>query len=402
MIPDNKKIAKTLSEKPITPELIFAACEQMAAEFLRGSLTEELTPLLKDMDLTTAWSYIGRFETGELRKRLERELGPLYGEKDVMVCPKGVLLHISAGNMDALPAYSVLEGLLTGNINLLKLPSKDHGLSRFLLEKLMEYQPVLRDYIYIFDTSSQDLEGMRKLMELANAIVIWGSDEAVSQVRKNAPVNTEIIEWGHKLSFCYIQELDIPDRQLKALARHILSTNQLLCNSCQGIFLNTKDGAEVSAFAQRFARILAETEEEYPLPDYLQGKLTLEALTRKLENRDGREEIYQNGRSSVLCKKDGRLELSGLFGNIWVKPLVQEKIIENLWGNRLHLQTAGIYPFCPELAHIFARAGLTNICELSKMSEHAMRKTHDGSYALARYVRLVEVSGEFAAPQGDG
>lgn len=393
MIPDKNKIAKTLSENPITPEMVFAACEQIAAEFLTGGLAGELAPLLKNMDQETIWGYLGKFGTWELKKRLERELAPLYGEKDVLVCPKGVLFHISAGNMDALPAYSVLEGLLTGNINLLKLPSEDHGLSRFLLEKLMEYQPVLRDYIYIFDLPSQDLEGMRKLMDLANAIILWGSDEAVSQVRRYVPINTEIIEWGHKLSFAYIQKLNIPDEPLQALARHILSTNQLLCNSCQGIYLDTEDETEVSAFARRFAGILEETEAEYPLPDYLQGKLTLEALTRKLENRDGREEVCQNTRSSVCCKKDGKLELSGLFGNVWVKPLPQEKIVENLWENRLHLQTAGVYPFGRELAHIFARAGLTNICEISRMSEHALRKTHDGCYALARYVRLVEMTG---------
>ena len=130
----------------------------------------------------------------------------------MLVCPKGVLFHISAGNMDALPAYSVLEGLLTGNINLLKLPSEDHGLSRFLLEKLMEYQPVLRDYIYIFDLPSQDLEGMRKLMDLANAIILWGSDEAVSQVRRYAPVNTEIIEWGAQTQLCLYSKAEYSGR----------------------------------------------------------------------------------------------------------------------------------------------------------------------------------------------
>ncbi len=47
MIPDKNKIAKTLSENPITPEMVFAACEQIAAEFLTGGLAGELAPLLK-------------------------------------------------------------------------------------------------------------------------------------------------------------------------------------------------------------------------------------------------------------------------------------------------------------------------------------------------------------------
>ena len=78
---------------------------------------------------------------------------------------------------------------------------------------------------------------------------------------------------------------------------------------------------------------------------------------------------------------------------VWIKPLPQEKIVENLWENRLHLQTAGVYPLAGNWPTFFARAGLTNICEISRMSEHALRKTHDGCYALARYVRLVEMTG---------
>ena len=73
----------------------------------------------------------------------------------------------------------------------------------------MEYEPLLKEYIYIYDTPSWDLEEMQGLMALADAIVLWGSDEAVGQVRKLAPVNTELIEWGHKLSFCYIGELSV-------------------------------------------------------------------------------------------------------------------------------------------------------------------------------------------------
>ena len=74
MIPDKNKIAKTLSENPITPEMVFAACEQIAAEFLTGGLAGELAPLLKNMDQETIWGYLGKFGTWELKKRLEREL----------------------------------------------------------------------------------------------------------------------------------------------------------------------------------------------------------------------------------------------------------------------------------------------------------------------------------------
>lgn len=307
-----------------------------------------------------------------------------------MILPKGVLFHIAAGNMDILPAYSVLEGLLTGNINILKLPSADHGLSVFLLQKLMEYEPRLKEYIYVFDTPSSDLVTVQKLMHLANTIVVWGSDDAIEAVRKNAPVNAEIVEWGHKLSFCYIQDMNIPDSLLLKLAHHLFETNQLLCNSCQGIYLDTDNFEDIAAFGKRFAKILGEIEKEYMLPDYLQGKLTLEALTRRLENTDQKEIIYQNQRSSVICKRDSDLELSMLYGNVWVKPLKPERIGAALHKSKLYLQTAGIYPLSTSLIQKLSRTGLTKITGIGEMSKKQLGMTHDGRFSLQQYVRLVE------------
>ena len=63
------------------------------------------------------------------------ELGiPLYSFQErpfgrTQTVPLGTLFHVTAGNVDGLPAFSAVEGLLTGNINLVKLPSGDQGLS---------------------------------------------------------------------------------------------------------------------------------------------------------------------------------------------------------------------------------------------------------------------------------
>lgn len=393
---NSNTLAKTLEESRLSREMVYAACERLAEELERGDLWEELVPFLTLENREIGLEYLKRLRRGELQRRVERELGPLEKEERIQVYPKGVLLHISAGNVDALPAYSVLEGLLTGNINLLKLPGQDKGLSRFLLEKLMMYEPLLKKYIYIYDTPSWDLEEMQALMEMADAVVLWGSDEAVRQVRKSAPVNMEIIEWGHKLSFCYLGEPSVPEEELETLARHFLTTNQLLCNSCQGVYLDTEDEKEILQFAKRLAEVMRRLEPEYPLPDFIQGKLILEALTEKLE-RIGREEgntkkqIFRNGRSSVSCHRDAGLCLSGLFGNIWVKPLKRENIVRTLWKNHRYLQTAVVYPCTEELCRILARAGLTKITSIEALAEQGAEKTHDGAYALQKYVRLVEI-----------
>lgn len=392
---DGRTIAETLEGSGLRREMVYTACERLAEELEQGGLWKELASFLTPENERIGKEYLKRFRREELQKRVERELTPLEKEEHVKVYPKGVLLHISAGNVDALPAYSVLEGLLAGNINLLKLPGQDNGLSRFLLEKLMSYEPVLKKYIYIYDTPSWNMEEMQELLALADAVVLWGSDEAVRQVRKAAPVNMELIEWGHKLSFCYLGESSVSDRELEFLSRHFLSTNQLLCNSCQGVYLDTEDEKEIIKFAGRLAEAMKRLEPEYPLPDFIQGKLALESLTEKLERIGGKAEerkrILRNVRSSVTCDRNAGLCLSGLFGNIWVKPLKRENIAGTLWQNHRYLQTAVVHPCTEELCQRFARAGITKITSIEALEEHGMEMTHDGAYALQRYVRLVEI-----------
>ena len=92
----------------------------------------------------------------------------------------------SASRRAGLPAYSVAEGLLAGNVNILKLPSMDQGASILLLKELTDLEPRLRDYVYVFDVPSTDLESLTVFARAADAVVVWGGDEAVRAARRLA------------------------------------------------------------------------------------------------------------------------------------------------------------------------------------------------------------------------
>lgn len=383
-----KRMLVTLAKEPLDVEVVLEAADQLAKEVLDGNME------LGEFERYDICKIANSFCRKELEKKLLLELLHLPTKtasgKKLMLAPLGTILHIAAGNVDALPAYSVLEGLLAGNINLLKLPSADDGLSISLLKKLMEYAPILKEYIYVFDTPSSDLDTIRQLMNMVNAIVTWGSDEAITAVRQNAPVNTKLIEWGHKLSFAYIKDLSVPDMKLEGLARHLFDTNQVLCSSCQVIYVNTTKFDEVKTFGERFASSLQGVESSYEIPRMVRGKITIELLTRELENLGSSMVCYRNEKSSVICSEDSRLEPSLLFGTIYVKPLLEENMIKELYDNKSYLQTVGIYPNEKSLREKLIRLGVTKICEIDKMTEFDMTTTHDGVFALQQYSRLVE------------
>jgi len=407
-----ERIPEILAKKQLSPEVVIEAVECLKNDLLKGKFDELLSSFPADVVDTYKKQAEALLSKEHLHKKLETELGNTFeyitdyikGFQQIRVkkMPLGVLFHIAAGNMDFLPAYSLAEGLMTGNINILKLPSADNGLSLKLIMQLIEYRPELKDYIYVFDTSSSDIQGMRKMAELSNAISVWGSDMAIEAVRGLAPTGAKIIEWGQKLGFCYITGLDKvedADKEFEGLAKHIAATKQLLCSSCQVIYVDTEDMNEVKAVAERFLPFL-ETAANANKTDEIgiRARDTLVSYTQRLKAYLGEEEKHENvlrGRScSCIISENSELELSPMMCNVLVKPLPKKDIGKVLYKNRYHLQTAGL--ICPvedrkDIAELFTQVGLIRVTKAEDMSAYFPGECHDGEYALNRYVRIVNV-----------
>lgn len=314
--------------------------------------------------------------------------------------PLGTLLHIAAGNIDGLPVFSVAEGLITGNVNILKLPQADKGLSIKIIKKLIEIEPDISDFVYIFDTPSSDLHAIKKMAEMADGIVVWGGDAAISAVRQFAPVGCKLIEWGHKLGFAYISGYEDKEKELTALAEHIISTRQLLCSSCQTIFLDTNSQEELHAFCEEFLPYLEVAADKYPFQSIdVIAERTLQKYYEKLDNiisgsaiRNDR--VYKGKHCSLTICPDKNLELSDMFGNCLVKGLPRSELFSTLRKHKGYLQTAGL--ICQrerreELTDLLARSGVVRIMRAGDMSSAFCGEAHDGEYALRRYTRIVNI-----------
>lgn len=384
----------------LTTDKVITACDTLYHKVMAGEFDELILPLLQMSDISyERFQTMARlFSREELEYKCRVELGKRYEDLKPLKCeikrkyyPLGILFHIAAGNVDGLPAYSVVEGLLTGNINILKLPAGDNGVSVRLLWELIQVEPILKDYIYVFDVPSTDVDTLKKFAEIADGIVVWGGDEAVQAARKLVDVTTKIIAWGHKLSFAYVMP-DVSDKELYKLALHICQTNQVLCSSCQGIFVDTEDRAVVEELAKRFFMLLKEANNECGKADMgMRGRNTIRLYKDMLEPQDGRR-IWNEDGVSVIVKTDSELELSYLFRSVWVKALPREQIVVVLKKHKNHLQTCGLLCEKSErevLADTLARAGVVRITD-GDMSRTVAGEAHDGTYPLREYSRVVE------------
>lgn len=386
---------------PPDPETVIAAVDELGKRLAAGEFDSLLAQYLPaGVSLNELLPLLSR---GTLEGKLRTELGdvsfaPLsHGQTTAWPFPLGTLLHVTAGNMPGLPVYSALEGLLTGNVNLVKLPHADKGLSLAAFSLLVEQEPQLAPYLYAFDLPSSQQADLKALASLADGLVVWGGDAAVEGWRTLASPGCKLIEWGHRLSFAYLSGYEDKEGELAALAGHITKTNQRLCSSCQVIFLDTESREEGEAFCREFLPYLEKAAARRPglgagAMSTLSGHTAL--LERIVEGRTEGEALFRGRGCSVLFRPDRELELSPMEGNVLVKCLPKAELLPALRRQRGRLQTAGL--ICSQekredLTDLLSRAGVTRITRAGTMSASFPGEAHDGEYPLRRYVRMVDV-----------
>ncbi len=395
----------TIESRECIAKKVIDACGRISEKIQAGTYDEMIQPLLQKgtfskQQLEEAVSF---FDRNQLQLKYNTELGVLKTESSETkrVEPLGILFHIAAGNAEGLPFFSVLEGMLAGNVNILKLPSADDGLSLRLLYEIVQEEPILASYVCVLDVPSTNLTVMKHLADMADGIVVWGGDEAIRAVRTMANPATQIISWGHKLSFAYVtpelfdERNEESTKQLYALAKHICETRQLLCSSCQGIFVDCEDKEVILAAGERFVKILEEVSGQFPQEEIgVRGKISIALYNEQLEARDTGRTIFRGAGVSVIASMDSELTLSYLFKNCWIKPLPRKKLVWALKAKKGHLQTVGL--LCSkkereELTDLLVKAGVTRVANAGTMSDMAPGGVHDGEYPLRRYCRIVEV-----------
>lgn len=311
--------------------------------------------------------------------------------------PFGVLMHIGAGNELGLSVLSIIEGLLSGNINILKLPSYEGGISVALLKQLVDIEPRLKPYIYVFDIPSDEKAILSKIASLVDAMVVWGSDEAIAGVRQLAPTSLPLIEWGHRISFAYFTTNESIDEDLKGLSLDICLSEQQYCSSPQCVFFETPYLEELEQFANKLAKEIEEVSKNYPSkekPLNVQAEITWTHELIKMEEILGGKKLIDNGEASysVMIDYKPQLKASPLYRNIWLMPIQRKMLMDILRSHSGYLQTVGLScneSDAIELSEIFYAAGVNRITPCGKMSATYIGEPHDGFPTLKKYVRRV-------------
>ena len=182
-----ERLNETRSGPPLDLGVVLDAVDSLGRVLDSGELDPLLAQYAPPSALEELRAVRGMLRREALEERLQLELRDLrpgtwverpFGR--TLVQPLGVLLHITPGNQPGLPLFSALEGLLTGNLTLIKLPHGDRGLTLAALKLLTQRESRLSPWLYAFEVSSRDADTLERLAALADGAVTWGGDGAVS------------------------------------------------------------------------------------------------------------------------------------------------------------------------------------------------------------------------------
>ncbi len=194
---------------------------------------------------------------------------------------RGLVCHWLAGNVQVLGMFVLIQSILTKNVNMLRVSSRDNGAFQSLLAAFVGEEfttcggytisgDELLETVALVYFDHSDKKTGHKMSELADVRIAWGGSEAVSTVAAfPSKYDCEDIIMGPKLSMSVVSREAIADeRKAKKLARKIAVDasvfDQTGCASAHNVFVEKGSIISPAEFAQRLGDGMSKIAKQIP------------------------------------------------------------------------------------------------------------------------------------------
>ena len=370
----------------------------------------------RGLGFLAAWTkpdHLNRIATIGLRGNRQHIDGfvPLNGSRKefLKANQRGIACHWLAGNVQVLGMFALVQAILTKNVNLLKISSKDDGVFVNLLNtfKGLEYvspsgyrikgDDLLETMaIVYFSSSNKDLGEL--MSAKANIRIAWGGREAVESVA-NYPSNydTEDIIYGPKLSYSVIASESLTtERKAKKLARKVAVDasvfDQTGCASPHNLFIER--GGEISPkqFCEHLAEGMKKAALQIPKAETSVEQISQIHSVRGLYDFKGNVWASEDATWSVLYTEDQNLVPPVYSRVIIVHPV--DHINDTLDHIHEDIQTIGLSASGTKAIRFAEQAverGVMRCPEIGRMLN--FESPWDGIFLMDRMVRWSTLGG---------
>ena len=197
-----EKIKFLVGNKEIK-KILLSPYDKEVLDFL-GDLSEDLN-LTKDIknypDIKTFAFFCRNKNLIKLKKNF------LVSSRDIRL-GLGLIFHITPSNIPTNFAYSLIFGLLTGNSNIVKVPSRDFKqidiISKSINKILSKKYKKVKEMIKIVKYKNNE-SFTKKISSICDARLIWGGDQTIENIRKyNLHASAIDLTFADRYSLCII------------------------------------------------------------------------------------------------------------------------------------------------------------------------------------------------------
>ncbi|SDD02086.1 Acyl-CoA reductase (LuxC) [Paenibacillus sp. UNCCL117] len=346
----------------------------------------------------------------EFRPRKHGGMSRAYGPE--------LIFHVFSGNVPGLPVWSLIMGLLLKSAAIGKTSSAEPLMAVLFARTLAEIDEELADCLAILPWKGGSEELEQPLLEAADAVVVYGSQRTVEQLRSRTPAGRTFLSYGHKISFAMIGREALSADRFRETARKLAEDasvyDQQGCLAPHGVFV--EEGGAVSArqFAQLVAAEMEHYQQKKPRAVLTEAEATAIRLVRqRMELRGLQGEpisVYASAGGTewtVIYHGAAGFEASPLNRTLHVFACEElSQAVRLLRPYRDYLQTAGLAVGPDRLertAAMLGSCGVTRLCAIGQMARTPAGWHHDGRMNLLDLVRWVDLerSAELEAERYD-
>ena len=200
-----------------------------------------------------------------------------FYDKDRIRFGLGIVFHVTPSNIPTNFMYSLIFGLLSGNSNIVKVPSRKFeeiniicDVIEYLFKKKRHFK--VKKMVKIVRYNSEDISLTKKFSKISDARLIWGGDQTIEEIRKiETKARTIDVPFADRYSISIINSdklIKLPNYKFKILIKNFFNdTYQVDQNACSSPHIIYWQGKNIKDAKKKFWKNLnLLVEENYSPP----------------------------------------------------------------------------------------------------------------------------------------
>lgn len=301
-----------------------------------------------------------------------------------------MIYHICAGNLAVSARTSIAHGLLLGAHNVVKLPGdrEDSSVRREIIEFIRALPAPLRKLVETQRTLDANL------LRRADAVIAFGSDATMTELRAQVRWDQKFIAHGHAVSLLWLADPNrLTSRQARAIAVDVLTYDQLGCLSPQAIYM--PPGADLDSLGRKLAAALEEHCRNLPK----KPARPLSVAARIVEARDVAQALghrvwlppKKHLGWTLIHDPNPVFQPSPLHGVIILREATESRLSTALASVAGRISTVGVVgKISTRIENIFVGLGVSRFCAAGRMQFPPLTWHHDGGSPLADLVTWID------------